>query len=348
MNKYEFLNELRRELAFLPQEELGDAIDYYEEYISESDDEETALRELGTPKRIAEDIRREYYEKTSSDNPLPAKVAQNTQSESEIKRPIWFYVLLVVLAVGFGVPLLRFLGEAASSILSLLALVIIALLLIKALKRNDKKDIVYSADVQTCSDIRSLDIRLGAGMFVIEQGNGFKIDGGSLKSSINNGIWQISGNITDNISSANPRIITITVPEYFTAENARVRLGAGNLLIKGLSAYEMSLEVSVGNMEAAGLYSKKLDIKCGVGRMKADASLHGDVNVSCGMGDTTLRFTNRAEEFNRKASIGMGKVYIGGQEINGSGQTFSEGGAPYNMNIKCGMGNVRIDFGGIV
>lgn len=261
------------------------------------------------------------------------------------ERPIWFYVLVVVLAVGFGVPILNFIGAFSSSIISILILVAVVILLIRLLKRSDnEKRISGGMDIETCSDIHSVDISLGAGMFVIEQGESFKMDG-NLKSSVKGGVWTIFGNITDNMTER--KITTITVPQYFTAERAHIKLGAGNLLIKGLSAYEMSLEVSMGNMEAMGLYSKKLDMKCGVGRMKADASLHGDVTVNCGMGETTLRLTNRAEEFNVKASVGLGKVSVGGRDISGSGQNFTDNGAPYNMDIKCGMGSVRIDFGGI-
>lgn len=261
-------------------------------------------------------------------------------------RPIWFYVLVVVLAVGFGVPILNFIGVLSSSIFSILILVVIAVVLIKLLKRSNNEQLISeSHNIETCSDIHSIDLSLGAGMFVIEQGESFKIDG-NLKSSVEGGVWTIFGNITDNMTEH--KITTITVPHYFTAERANIKLGAGNLLIKGLSAYEMSLEVSMGNMEAMGLYSKNLDMKCGIGRMKADASLHGDVTVNCGMGETTLRLTNRAEEFNCKASVGLGKVTAGGRDINGSGQTCTDNGAPYNMDIKCGMGSVRIDFGGIV
>lgn len=269
----------------------------------------------------------------------------NDNNSNGSQRPIWFYVLVVVLAVGFGVPVLNFIGSLSSSLFSILILVIIALLLISLLRRSDSKKLTSGGfDIETCSDIRSLDINLGAGMFVIEQGESFKMDG-NLKSSVENGVWTVFGNITDNISE--PKITTITVPHYFTAEKASIKLGAGNLLIKALSAYEMSLDVSVGNMEAMGLYSKNIDLKCGVGRMKADASLHGDVTINCGMGETSLHLTNRSEEFNIKASVGLGKVFAGGREINGSGQNCTDNGAPYNMNIKCGMGSVRIDFGGI-
>lgn len=347
MNIYDFLNELRRELSFLPADELEDAIAYYEEYIRDSADEETALQTLGSPKRVAEDIRREYYGKTWSSGQLPAKITNRADSgEPQTKRPVWVYVLVAVLAIGFGVPLLKFVGEGVSSLASVLVLALLALLLFKFLKRQENKPVKTSENIETCSDIQNLDIRLGAGRFVIEQGAGFRIEGGSLRSRIENGTWYISRDITENFSEAG-NIVTISVPSFFTANKAVIRLGAGDLVIKGLSAYEAQLDVAAGNMEALGLYSKKLDIRCGVGKMKADASLHGDVSINCGMGEATLRLTNRAEEFNYTASVGLGKVSVGEREINGTGQTVSQAGAPYAMSIKCGMGSVKVDFGGV-
>ena len=49
MNKTEFLAALRRELGFLPKDELDDAIRYYDEYINDAgDDEEKVIAEMGT------------------------------------------------------------------------------------------------------------------------------------------------------------------------------------------------------------------------------------------------------------------------------------------------------------
>ena len=46
MNKTEFLAALRRELGFLPKDELDDAIRYYDEYINDAgDDEEKVMTE---------------------------------------------------------------------------------------------------------------------------------------------------------------------------------------------------------------------------------------------------------------------------------------------------------------
>ncbi len=270
----------------------------------------------------------------------------NYNSSNKPRRPIWVYVVIAVIAIGFGVPLLSFLGRVISSLASVIVLAFLAFLLFRLLKNNEKGNDLTMYEVETCSDIQSIDIKLGAGRFVIEQGDGFKIDG-NAQSRISGGVWYISRDIMNNLPDT-AQILTITIPSYFTAERASITLGAGELLIKGLSAYKTELEVSAGNMEAMGIYTQKLDMKCGVGRIKADASLHGDVDISCGMGDAYLRLMNRQEDFNYTASVGLGTIVVGGQQINGTGNRVSNAGAPYSLNIKCGMGKAVVDFGGVI
>ena len=61
MNKTEFLAALRRELSFLPKDELDDAIRYYDEYINDAgDDEEKVIAEMGTPHKVAEEFIRDH------------------------------------------------------------------------------------------------------------------------------------------------------------------------------------------------------------------------------------------------------------------------------------------------
>ena len=59
MNKTEFLAALRRELGFLPKDELDDAIRYYDEYINGAGDDEERkwIAEMGTPHKVAEEFK---------------------------------------------------------------------------------------------------------------------------------------------------------------------------------------------------------------------------------------------------------------------------------------------------
>ena len=59
MTKFEFLGDLSRLIADLPQEEIEQAMEYYEDYFEEAGEEkeEQVIKELGSPEKIAKMIR---------------------------------------------------------------------------------------------------------------------------------------------------------------------------------------------------------------------------------------------------------------------------------------------------
>ena len=67
MTKYEFLGDLSRLLADLPEEERKQALHYYEDYFADAgeDNEQAVLTELGSPVEIAEQIKNDNTENIS-------------------------------------------------------------------------------------------------------------------------------------------------------------------------------------------------------------------------------------------------------------------------------------------
>ena len=59
MTKFEFLGDLSRLLADLPEEERKQALHYYEDYFVDAgeDHEQDVLKELGSPEDIADQIK---------------------------------------------------------------------------------------------------------------------------------------------------------------------------------------------------------------------------------------------------------------------------------------------------
>ncbi len=56
MTKEQFIEELRGHLSSLPKDELESAVKYYEEYLEDSEDADDAIKSLGTPKSVADQI----------------------------------------------------------------------------------------------------------------------------------------------------------------------------------------------------------------------------------------------------------------------------------------------------
>ena len=63
MNRVEFLAELERLLSGMPEEERQAAVQYYADYLADAgeENETEALRELGSPEKVAESIKADYY-----------------------------------------------------------------------------------------------------------------------------------------------------------------------------------------------------------------------------------------------------------------------------------------------
>ena len=114
MNRNEFIGILRRELSKLPQEEIDAAVEYYEEYFDEagSDREAELIQELGSPKKIAAQIKSEYTARKLDEE--GASTAKKSVSaiwlvilgicSAPVSVPI--AIVLVVLAIGgFAVAL---------------------------------------------------------------------------------------------------------------------------------------------------------------------------------------------------------------------------------------------------
>ena len=59
MNRVEFLAELEQRLSGIPEEERQAAIQYYADYLADAgeENEDEAIRELGSPEKAAESIK---------------------------------------------------------------------------------------------------------------------------------------------------------------------------------------------------------------------------------------------------------------------------------------------------
>ena len=66
MNRVEFMAELERLLADLPEDERQAAVQYYADYFADAgaENEAEVIRELGRPEKTAESIKADYYGRT--------------------------------------------------------------------------------------------------------------------------------------------------------------------------------------------------------------------------------------------------------------------------------------------
>lgn len=98
MNKEEFLRELEKKLRKLPKEEKETALIYYEEYLDDAgkENEEKAIKEIGTPSTIASQIMANYIVKETT-----SKKEENLKHSFSTS---WI-VILAILASPIALPI---------------------------------------------------------------------------------------------------------------------------------------------------------------------------------------------------------------------------------------------------
>lgn len=109
MNRREFIERLTEEISRLPQEEIDAAVEYYEEYFDEAgpEKEQEVLERLGSPKKVAGQIKSEYAVRLFDEEEKPT-----------VKKSLsaaW-YVVLGICSAPVSIPLAAALGALIISI----------------------------------------------------------------------------------------------------------------------------------------------------------------------------------------------------------------------------------------
>ena len=122
--KKEYLEQLGRKLRILPEEERGDALEYYEGYLNDAEDEEAAIARLGTPAEVAANILIEHAAR-EPDASGSGKRTAGRKGAGGI-RMAWF-VIIAIFALPVGLPVLVAVGAVAFSVFVALLATIISL-----------------------------------------------------------------------------------------------------------------------------------------------------------------------------------------------------------------------------
>lgn len=126
MSRQEFMERLKAELSRLPSGEVEDILSYYEEYFEDagSENEAAVIRELGSPARIASQMKANYAVKQIDDKKSKGKGGISA---------IW-WVFLGLLAAPVALPLVFIMGVLLFAVvITVLALAFAALLTIGSL-----------------------------------------------------------------------------------------------------------------------------------------------------------------------------------------------------------------------
>jgi len=98
--KAEYLAQLSHRLRVLPASERQDALDYYDGYLSDAENEAAAIAQLGSPGEVAANILANYVSKTPSTHEL-----SDRKAEARGVRTAWM-IILALFALPVGLPII--------------------------------------------------------------------------------------------------------------------------------------------------------------------------------------------------------------------------------------------------
>jgi len=100
MTKSQYLEQLAMKLRAMPEGERQDALEYYDGYISDAEDEADAITQLGSPAEVAAHILANYVEKES----LPSEAEGGIKTKKNGIKIVWI-AILGLFALPIGLPL---------------------------------------------------------------------------------------------------------------------------------------------------------------------------------------------------------------------------------------------------
>ncbi len=161
-----------------------------------------------------------------------------------------------------------------------------------------------------------------------------------------------------------PKII-ITVPEDFVAENVSFKIAAGSAKIEEINALtgdfkvetgELKIEeltisnkssysIGAGNMILKNMTAKDITVDCGLGNVEISGSISGDSDISCGVGRVDVNLNGDDDDYTYDVSSGLGNVVIDGDKYNSiSNKIIKNESTENKITLDCGVGNIRVEF----
>lgn len=209
------------------------------------------------------------------------------------------------------------------------------------------------------SEVRSLDISIGAAEAVIASGDSYSVEyknmeAGDITVGLSGlGTLSIKNNATYRnftfwmrSDSKNPPRILIKVPSDARLDLFKLSLGAGSVTSSGLrlKADKIDLSVGAGNLVLGNIDGGCGKLSCGMGNLEYSGKVSGKVKTDCGMGKLQMNLTGKESEYSFAASVGLGQVQFNKIQKNGIGRLECPEKKANHIEASCGMGLVKIEM----
>lgn len=211
-------------------------------------------------------------------------------------------------------------------------------------------------------DIHSLDVEINAADFVIVQGEKFSVESNlkNLSVSEEEGVLKIVEK-TKFARSYNGAFLRLCIPDGMTFEDARIKTGASKLTAESFSANTLELKTGAGRAEfehlavaenanikgGAGEIVVKdgiihnLTLDLGVGELNMTAKLLGESELKFGVGESDLTLIGSRDDYSLDITRGVGNITVDGENSS----FFANSTKVENyVKIQGGVGSTNIEF----
>ena len=127
--------------------------------------------------------------------------------------------------------------------------------------------------------------------------------------------------------------------------NLDVNIGTGEGIFNNVEAINAQFNVGAGDGEINNASFTECELRVGIGDIDLSGNIWGNTNINCGVGNMDLELINRYSDFNYAIKVGAGDVRVGREKYSGVSNVVNlDNGSDKLMNIKCGLGDVSVEF----
>lgn len=214
-------------------------------------------------------------------------------------------------------------------------------------------------DITQYRDIHELEAELTYLTVILEEyeGDSVEVDASDISSKLQDRLickqedGKLEINYTDKglwkqIGKNNAGRLLIKVPAGTQFEEVSMGIGAGELSADNILANNLKISVGTGTADITSFESEELEVECGTGILTLKGEARSTADIDCGIGEVNWDVVGSEENYNYKVNCGIGAVSVGNRDYSGfSGESYVDNSAAGEMDIKCGIGTININFG---
>ena len=313
MNKEEYLELLKNCLQALPLDEQEEALDFYENYLNDAEDEEKAIEELGTPEELAGKIKEKIAcvpeKKTAFTQEEDSSSENSSRSAFKFSFPAstvhnWDFSLCTAEVVIVGVP-----AAADDSLYEIEA-------------RNIPESVLK--------------------VYVSSRGSLIIENKGAVPAFVRERTSRRNGRFDRR--KAAPRIL-IKTPQQINLDTMKISFAAGQISIKDINAEcnRLIVEHVAGDFSAGFIKTKEADLRCCSGQLKIDGEFTDKMKLNCALGNLALRQQTKTEDCAYSARVFLGSFKMGNVSKKGVGNIGNKENEAKHIDANVFMGEISIN-----